>query len=81
MENITKSAVQYFKKNDVNNLDEMDVFFFLTDLKEKEMINWDIVIKEGFYSIFSGGIIIKVETLPTSLIGLITFIENMNKKL
>ena len=81
METIIKNAVKYFKKNDVNNLDEMDVFFFISDLKDKELIDWDIIINNNNYTLYKDDASMNVDILPDSLEKLIPFIENINKKI
>jgi len=81
METIIKNAVKYFKKNDVNNLDEMDVFFFISDLKDKELIDWDIIINNDNYTLYKDDASMNVDILPDSLEKLIPFIENINKKI
>jgi len=81
MDKILTQAVKYFKKNDVNNLDEMDVFFFISDLRDKELIDWDIIINNDNYTLYKDDSSMRVDKLPESLEKLIPFIENINKKI
>jgi len=80
MNPITIKAVKYFKKSDVENLDEFEVFYFLTSLKEKELIEWDIVMNDDAYELFKDEFSMIVDVLPKTLEKLLSFIENINTK-